>query len=73
MVQPTPTSISLLCDRTEATKNFISVMNNKYSHYAKDKTINTMLKKLEYAIKTATKRIEEMKDDMIDEDIGAKV
>ena len=48
-------------------------MNDKYSHYKKDKTINTMLKKLEYAIKTATKRIEEMKEDMMDDDIEAKI
>ena len=73
MVQPTQNSLSLLCDRTEATKFFVSVMNDKYSHYTKDKTINTMLKKLEYAIKTATKRIEEMKEDMMNDDIEAKI
>ena len=33
----------------------------------------TKLKKLEYAIKTATKRIGEMKDDMMDDNIGDKV
>ena len=76
MVQPTQDGISLLRYRTEATKNFISVMNDKYSHYTKDKTINTMQKKLEYTIKTATKRIEEMKENMIsnkDDDIEAKI
>ena len=31
MVQPTLTSISLLCDGTEATKFFVSVMNDKYA------------------------------------------
>ena len=51
-------------------------MNDKYSHYTKDKTINTMLKKLEYTIKTATKRIEEMKENMMsnkDDNIEAKI
>ena len=51
-------------------------MTDKHSHYTKDKTINTMLKKLEYAIKTATKRIEEMKENMMsnkDDDIEAKI
>ena len=37
--------------------------NDKYSYYTKHKTINTMQKKLEYAIKRATKRIEEMEED----------
>ena len=46
---------------------------NKYSHYTKDKAINIMLKKLEYAIKTATKKIDEMKDDMMDDNMGDKV
>ena len=41
MVQPTPTSISLLCDRTDAAKHFVSVMNDKYSHYTKDKVEET--------------------------------
>ena len=31
------------------------------------------MKKLEYVIKTANKRIDEMKDNMIDDDIGDKV
>ena len=40
-------------------------MNDKYSHYKKDKTIDTMLKKLKYAIKTASKNIEEMEEDIM--------
>ena len=32
-----------------------------------------MMKKLKYVIKTASKRIDEMKDDMIDDDMGDKV
>ena len=45
-------------------------MNEKYTHYANDKAINTMLKKLQYAIKTAIEKINEMKDDMMDDDMG---
>ena len=51
-------------------------MNDKYSHYTKDKTINTMLKKLEYTIKTATKRIEEMEENIMsnkDDDIEVTI
>ena len=73
MVQPTPTSISILCDRTEAAKNFVSGLNEKYSHYMKDRAINTNMKKLEYAINTESKRIDEIKDGMIDDDMEAKV
>ena len=47
-------------------------MHDKYSHYKKDKTINTMLKKLEYTMKLANRRIEEM-EDMNDDDIKAKL
>ena len=46
-------------------------MNYKYSHYTKDKTINTMLKKLEYTMKMANKRIEEMED--MDDNIQANL
>ena len=55
-------------------ENLISVLNDKYSHYTKDKTINTRLKKLEYAIKTATKRVREMEEDkMSNKDDDVKV
>ena len=70
MVQPTQASISILSDRTEAAKHFVSSMNDKYSHYAKDRAINTMLKKLQYAIKTAIEKVNEMKEDIMDDDMG---
>ena len=41
-------------------------MNDKYSHYLKDEAIRKMLKKLQYAVKIAAKRIEEMEEDMMD-------
>ena len=72
MVQSTQASISISSDRTEAAKHFVSSMNDKYFHYTKDIAINTMLKKLQYAIKTATEKIDEMKDDVMDEDMGNK-
>ena len=70
MVQPTQASISILSDKTEAAKYLVSSMNEKYTHYAKDKAINTMLKKLQYAIKTAIEKINEMKEDIMDDDMG---
>ena len=41
-------------------------MNDKYSHYLKDKAIGKMLQKLQYALKIAAKRIEEMEEDLMD-------
>ena len=76
MVQPTQSGIRQLRYRTVTTKDFISDMNDKYSRYTKDKTINTMLKKLEYTLMIATKRIEEMEENMVnnmDDDIEAKI
>ena len=40
-------------------------MNDKYSHYTKDKAISKMLKKLKIAVKIATKGIEEMEENIM--------
>ena len=48
--------------RTVNARNFISEMHDKYTHYTGNKIINTMLKKLEYALKIANRKLEELED-----------
>ena len=48
MAQPTQRGLNQLQYRTVNARYFISDMHENYSQYKKDKTINTMLKKLEY-------------------------
>ena len=52
-------------------RDFISEMHDKYSHYMEEKIINTMLNKLEYTLKTATSKLEELKD--LDEKIQSNL
>ena len=43
-------------------RDFISDIHNKYSHYWEERIINTMLNKLEYTLKIATSKLEELED-----------
>ena len=52
-------------------RDFISDMHEKYAHYKSDKTINTMLKKLEYTMRIGNKKIEEI--EAINEDMQARL
>ena len=65
MVQPTQDGVDQLLCKAEAARKLISGINDRYSHYKKDKGIGTMLKKLEYAIKTKSKKVEEMKEELL--------
>ena len=46
-------------------------MHEKYSHYKKDKAINTILEKLEYTMRMANRKIEEIED--INDDMQARL
>ena len=48
--------------RTVNAKDFISEMHEKYFHYMEEKIINTMLNKLEYTLKIASSKLEELED-----------
>ena len=48
--------------RTVNARDFISEMHDKYSHYMEERIINTMLNKLEYTLKIATSKLEELED-----------
>ena len=48
--------------RTVNARDFISDMHDKYSHYMEERIINTMLNKLEYTLKIATSKLEELED-----------
>ena len=71
MAQPTQRGLSQLQYRTVNARDFISDMHEKYSHYKKDKAINTMLEKLEYTMRMANRKIEEIED--IDDDMQARM
>ena len=71
MAQPTQKVIGQLQYRTENARDFISDMHDKYSHYKKDKAINTMLKKLEYTMKLSKRNIKEIED--MNDDIQARL
>ena len=43
-------------------RDFISEMHDKYTHYMEEKIINTMLNKLEYILKIASSKLEELED-----------
>ena len=60
--QPTQNSITQLHYRTMSAREFISDIHNKYTHYWEEKIINTMLNKLEYPLKIATSKLEELEN-----------
>ena len=43
-------------------REFISDIHDKYSRYWKESCINTMLNKLEYTLKIASSKLEELED-----------
>ncbi len=61
MAQPTQKGMTQLHYRTINARDFISEMHDKYTHYMEEKIINTMLNKLEYTLKIANSKIEELK------------
>ena len=58
--QPTQNSMTQLHYRTVNAREFISDIHNKYSHYWEERILNTMLNKLEYTLKIATSKLEEI-------------
>ena len=62
VVQPTQKGMTQLHYRTVKARDFISEMHDKYSHYMEEKIINTMLNKLEYTLKIASSKLEELED-----------
>ena len=60
--QPTQNSITQLHYRTVNAREFISDIHNKYTHYWEEKILNTMLNKLEYTLKIATSKLEELEN-----------
>ena len=65
MIQHTQDGVDQLLYRTEATRKLIIGINDRYSHYEKYQSINTMLKKLKYTLKTTTKKVEEIQEELI--------
>ena len=62
MAQPMQKGMTQLHYRTVNARDFISDMHDKYSHYMEERIINTMLNKLEYTLKIATSKLEELED-----------
>ena len=60
--QPTQNSMTQLHYRTVNAREFISDIHNKYSHYWEERILNTMLNKLEYTLKIATSKLEELEN-----------
>ena len=57
--------------RTVNAREFISDIHNKYSHYWEERILNTMLNKLEYTLKIATSKLEELEN--LDEKIQSNL
>ena len=72
--QPTKRGIYYLGYRTETTKKFIEVVNDKYASCLKNKSISKVLQKLQYTIKLAkVKEVEEnVQDDNDDPEVTIK-
>ena len=65
MIQPTKDGVDKLLSKAEAARKLISEINNQFSHYKKSQSISMMLKKLEYTIKTATRKVEEIQEELL--------
>ena len=60
MVLPTQGGLDQLKYRTKAAKEFVSEIEDTHPQYKEDQTIDTMLRKLKYAIQVASKKINEL-------------
>ena len=69
--QPTQNSMTQLHYRTVNAREFISDMHNKYTHYWEEKIFNMMLNKLEYTLKIATNKLEELEN--LDDEIQSNL
>ena len=71
--QPMQSNIDQLGYKTETTKKFIEVVNDKYAACLKDKSIGKELQKLQYTIKLAELKIKELEQNMQHDDDDAEV
>ena len=60
MVLPTQGGLDQLKYRTKAAREFVLEINDTQPQYKKYQTIDTMVRKLEYAIQVASKTIKEL-------------
>ena len=59
--------------RTETTKKFIEVVNDKYASCLKDKSIGKVLQKLQYTIKLAKLKVKELETNVQDDNDDPEV
>ena len=71
--QPMQSNIDHLGYKTETTKKFIEVVNDKYASCLKDKSIGKELQKLQYTFKLAELKVKELEQNVQDDNDDPEV